>query len=168
MHVAKLLTHSTLPNLFDDHPPFQIDGNFGGLAGVCEMILQSHEMRWEDNRPLFLLDLLPAWPFAHLPDGEAQLRARGGVEVTLRWTKGTLAFVHIASAVWLGGGAFAPLPAELRLRVPERTGLAVVAGSEGGIEPGDGNELVLRPSPGATGVAIRFEAPTDATGPTGG
>ena len=77
----------TYPNLFDAHPPFQIDGNFGGTAGVCEMLLQSRSYLQFDNLQ-FTIELLPACP-KEWADGEVSgLRARGGFEVSMRWRAG--------------------------------------------------------------------------------
>jgi len=91
-NLQMLFSKSTMINLFDTHPPFQIDGNFGGTAGIAEMLLQSRTALDSAGETgiVYSVDLLPALPRAW-PDGSARgLRAKGGLTVDLAWEKGTL------------------------------------------------------------------------------
>ncbi|MBN2450543.1 MAG: glycosyl hydrolase, partial [Lentisphaeria bacterium] len=97
--VRGLLTHNTLPNLFCNHPPFQMDGNFGITGAIAEMLLQSQDG---------VITLLPACPEAWAKEGSfSGLRARGGFAVACSWRDGTVTSYRITS----------PTPRKVTVRV---------------------------------------------------
>ena len=110
-HLQTLLKKSTLPNLFDNHPPFQIDGNFGGAAGLAEMLVQSHAGE---------VALLPALPEAVSEGRLRGFKARGGLEIALDWKDGLALLATLHPSV----------DGEQRLRLPE--GQRVVSVTESG------------------------------------
>ena len=111
----------TYPNLFDAHPPFQIDGNFGCTSGIAEMLLQSQDGA---------LEILPALP-ARWQNGQIKgLMARGGFRVDIRWAGGKITGLKIYSA--LGGNCRLRLPAGTVLQSGQVTLNPVVSGSVNG------------------------------------
>lgn len=90
-HIQLLFQKSIYKNLFDAHPPFQIDGNFGFTSGVAEMLIQSHEKKG--------IRLLPALPKAWKSGSVKGLFARGGVKVDLKWEEGQLKQFSLASEI---------------------------------------------------------------------
>jgi alpha-L-fucosidase 2 len=105
-HAFQILKHLlspelTYPNMFDAHPPFQIDGNFGGAAGIADMLMQSRLIAGRDESHISSItseiELLPALPKAWPTGSVKGLRARGGFEVDVAWRDGNIAEAAIRS-----------------------------------------------------------------------
>jgi len=127
-NLLALLRKSTLANLFDTHPPFQIDGNFGGTAGIAEMLVQSHRG---------FIEVLPALPEAWADGRFRGLCARGGFELDAAWSGGRVVELRVRSKA---GG-------RLRLADPFAGRRVEVTGAEpGDARPSDGMiEIPTRP-----------------------
>ncbi len=123
--LSEMIRGNFYPNLYDFHAPFQIDGNFGYAAGVCEMLVQSHMGRIQ------LLPALPdAWPQGHVNG----IRARGGFELDIQWDGGKLTKASIRSEK---GSA-----CKIRSAVP----LKITSGGKPVAATGEGKQVIVFPT----------------------
>ena len=121
-NLMAILRRSTLDNLFDNHPPFQIDGNFGATAAIAEMLLHSH------NHEIKLLPALPAqWPSGHVRG----LRARGDYSIDIQWKEGRL----YSATIRAGKNAAASMIPVIYGNA--RTEIMLKPGQKLGLSPGD-------------------------------
>lgn len=118
MHMDRLLRDSTLPNMLDNHPPFQIDGNFGGCTGILECLAR----RWEPALYGAGVTLLPACPKEWATGRVVGLHVRDGWTVTFEWNNGT-----IVDPVIVQSGASAGVTNSITVKFPDRR-IAVVRG----------------------------------------
>jgi alpha-L-fucosidase 2 len=112
-YVRTLLSRSTYPNLFDAHPPFQIDGNFGAAAGIAEMLLQSRPGE---------LTLLPALPTAWSEGRVSGLKGHGGMTVGMEWSGSRLVRAELATSISAGSCTIRsahPFSADARQALPD-------------------------------------------------
>jgi alpha-L-fucosidase 2 len=127
----------TYPNLFDAHPPFQIDGNFGCTAGITEMLLQCYD---ED------IDVLPALPDAWKEGRVKGLRAIGGFDIAdLEWKEGRLTRLVIRSR--LGGNCRLRFPAVLSVKAKDADGKTVWLSPAKGVNPNPFYQVEQTPAP---------------------
>lgn len=130
-HIELLLSKSTLPNLLDNHPPFQIDGNFGGCAGIVECLVQSSSVG-----DLIVIHLLPACPVSWARGELNDICLRGGWRISFQWTEGKVVTpVRISARADRFVGARLVFPDEQMVMINE-PGRHVVG-------YGDDNELLL-------------------------
>lgn len=108
------LQERVLPNLWTVHPPFQIDGNLGTMAGVAEMLVQSHEG---------FIELLPALPGAWETGSVEGLVARGNFEISMRWAKGSISLLNIVSNS--GGTCTLKVTQDAGIQIKDREGIAI-------------------------------------------